>query len=975
MPILDAPSELEGDVRGPTGATDNAIARFDGTSGKLLQNSGVIIDDINGVTGMTSLVIDGTGTGDLLEVLRDGGASGYLQVSFDGNGPDLSGGPNYMGFSIGASEAMRIDSSGNLVMNQHDIKEVDQIDGGASVSDILHIAAHTAAMVDPDADGKVTFHNFLTFNGITDFTGTTDANFQVVSWDAIVDCSGQGIVIPQGFWWTPTIQYDTAQTFGGAAVFQDGSIWEETAALGAAHGVFSIGSFLGSIKYLVGHAGAGTPPSMVYGYDAGPRIDAGTGTLTVPEMVGYATNRPFALKTALGLQQLRNGAVCTLYTHLQVNSGNANALLLVGGSTITTEVGLDIIDLNQGATAISIRSNDANAYMEHAADIRIKTDSKGLVLGAGQDVRIQWDGTTTQITGSGYVRIGSGTTSHGLAADGDFLVSGVFECDGGFWLDLGGYINGAAGGSSYLWLSENDAIGFGVYADYSSDQLLFLTRAQTDNQIVITTFGNYTKNHDHADGTNPTLFVHSATDPDSDNTQWLSWTHNQTNAYGNVGSGGWHIDGGYVGLGIAPRTDTRLTLDKPTMSGSGTWHIIGANPANLGISETLTNTSTLYGNTMRWLWNGTMSAGTFFPTPYWSRLSLQSGDVYPQSYLSNIIVEGAATFSVSTGIGFNSNVTVNAANGTLSAFYHYYAIGTLSAGTWTTEVAYYIAAMGGTTKWAFYNNAAGANWFVGPGAEEIQFRNASNKISSDTLGYIDVTAAVRIDLNQNVLVTGNVNMTGDNTVQGGSQYVGVNDNTRGILYAYGPATGNPAGGTLVLYTGEDHDASIDFFQILPNTDDLEIRAVNTAKLTYKGGEDRWDFAARVDILNTTLNVGVEDTTYGSATLFGQATGSSQGGVLYLQTAADYDASINTYTVRAYNDDLEFNAGASSVKLTYEGGDDIWSFKTDVEIPSTDAYYLGDAATDGTWRFIRSGNDLVIERREAGAYVTKSTISA
>ena len=38
-----------GDVTGPAGATDNAIARYDGATGKLLQNSGVTIDDNDNV--------------------------------------------------------------------------------------------------------------------------------------------------------------------------------------------------------------------------------------------------------------------------------------------------------------------------------------------------------------------------------------------------------------------------------------------------------------------------------------------------------------------------------------------------------------------------------------------------------------------------------------------------------------------------------------------------------------------------------------------------------------------------------------------------------------------------------------------------------------------------------------------------------------------------------------------------------------
>ncbi len=47
----------------------------------------------------------------------------------------------------------------------------------------------------------------------------------------------------------------------------------------------------------------------------------------------------------------------------------------------------------------------------------------------------------------------------------------------------------------------------------------------------------------------------------------------------------------------------------------------------------------------------------------------------------------------------------------------------------------------------------------------------------------------------------------------------------------------------------------------------------------------------------------------------------------------------------------------------------------VSLPSSEAYHLGDPDVDGTWRFVRSGSDLKIERRETGSYVSKTTITA
>ena len=44
-----------GDIIGPSSSTDNAAVRFDGTTGKLVQNSGVIIDDSNNISGVGTL--------------------------------------------------------------------------------------------------------------------------------------------------------------------------------------------------------------------------------------------------------------------------------------------------------------------------------------------------------------------------------------------------------------------------------------------------------------------------------------------------------------------------------------------------------------------------------------------------------------------------------------------------------------------------------------------------------------------------------------------------------------------------------------------------------------------------------------------------------------------------------------------------------------------------------------------------------
>ena len=60
--------------------------------------------------------------------------------------------------------------------------------------------------------------------------------------------------------------------------------------------------------------------------------------------------------------------------------------------------------------------------------------------------------------------------------------------------------------------------------------------------FVFTALANKDKDHDHAAGSNPTVFVHSATDPDSANTEYIGIRHDTVNAVINTGKGGVEIE-------------------------------------------------------------------------------------------------------------------------------------------------------------------------------------------------------------------------------------------------------------------------------------------------------------------------------------------------------------------------------------------------------------------------------------------------
>lgn len=70
----DLQAALDAKVAGPVSSTDNAVCRFDGTTGKIIQNSGVSIDDSGNLTATN---LSGTNTGDVTLA----GTPDYITIS------------------------------------------------------------------------------------------------------------------------------------------------------------------------------------------------------------------------------------------------------------------------------------------------------------------------------------------------------------------------------------------------------------------------------------------------------------------------------------------------------------------------------------------------------------------------------------------------------------------------------------------------------------------------------------------------------------------------------------------------------------------------------------------------------------------------------------------------------------------------------------------------------------------------------
>ena len=73
----------QGDVAGPSSATDNAVVRFDGTTGKLIQNSAVTIADTTGDIETSGKISVGDGTASLPSITNTGDTNTGIYFSAD----------------------------------------------------------------------------------------------------------------------------------------------------------------------------------------------------------------------------------------------------------------------------------------------------------------------------------------------------------------------------------------------------------------------------------------------------------------------------------------------------------------------------------------------------------------------------------------------------------------------------------------------------------------------------------------------------------------------------------------------------------------------------------------------------------------------------------------------------------------------------------------------------------------------------
>ncbi len=88
-----------GTVTGPVSSTDNAMVRWDGTGGIVIQNSGVVVDDSNNITGVNTLTISrASGTTACSDTITDAASVGTVSTF-----TNAASGGNTLSLNVGAT--------------------------------------------------------------------------------------------------------------------------------------------------------------------------------------------------------------------------------------------------------------------------------------------------------------------------------------------------------------------------------------------------------------------------------------------------------------------------------------------------------------------------------------------------------------------------------------------------------------------------------------------------------------------------------------------------------------------------------------------------------------------------------------------------------------------------------------------------------------------------------------------------------
>jgi hypothetical protein len=279
------------------------------------------------------------------------------------------------------------------------------------------------------------------------------------------------------------------------------------------------------------------------------------------------------------------------------------------------------------------------------------------------------------------------TKSSGVPLSGG-TISGDLTVTGSTSLNSGGAgantLTGVTTTPTGSRIRQISSAGLDIISSTSMAQSVMSVGTTVGRHLVLGDDAGSEQDFDHAAQTNPTLFIHSATAPDTNNTQWVGFTHDATDAVITTGLG-------HVNITPASGSYTRLINNVPTVG-----------------TMTATTTAALQSTWHRYDWTNAMV--TALPTT--------AGDIAVCTLPAKTVVVNAYVVITGAAVG---PATVTVAVGRVSAGYIDYIVasdakaaantiyGNASAERGTNLVGYDFASMTATMPILAHFISTGAN--------------------------------------------------------------------------------------------------------------------------------------------------------------------------------------------------------------------------------------------------------------------------
>jgi hypothetical protein len=357
--------------------------------------------------------------------------------------------------------------------------------------------------------------------------------------------------------------------------------------------------------YVAGNVGIGTtgPNQML---DIQGSIEVGAGNKTTLSENTLATTENLKLEGGSTGYQRNIYFYTVQQERMRIdNSGNVGIGTTGPGAKLDINTATNVVSLRAGEGSsykidIYGTTSAANNYGAHGSGPGIVA-SRGLYLNSGSGYDVIVNPGKNTIFYAGNVGIGTTGPSDLLEVSGGKIVQhdgtepswghsptglaveGISEFDGATYFDNNVYflssnisIHDPGGGWSAptLYLKDDVSLSLGTSLDTTmlweteeSTDALHLLLDSSGKNLVIGDIAYRTKAFDHGASSNPTIFVHSATDPDTDNTEWGSLSFEGTGG----GDGYFYLTTGTGDLVLNPSGNVGIGTTGP----DSLLHVVG----------------------------------------------------------------------------------------------------------------------------------------------------------------------------------------------------------------------------------------------------------------------------------------------------------------------------------------------------------------------------------------------------------------